>query len=658
VEIDQKTLKKTERENRLLKRKLEKYAFIEAEYNKLKNKLSHYSALLQDTNDAVIIQNFDGNIIAWDRGATTMYGWSENEAYNKTIFDITEDNKKSNYFDFLQKCKQKEAEEVFETRRKSKDGTILDIWLTHTVLNDDNGAPYAVATTERDITARKEAAKKLRESEERYRNLVESVGEGVIVFDLNKNISFANPAAINIFQTKDNKLINHNLNEFFDDSNQINLNVQLNKLSTKKEINFEIEIQRPDNEKRLINSTITNNYNKDSEFIGWLAVIRDITRLKQMEADMIKADKLESVGLLASGVSHDFNNILAIILGNVTILKMKLTSLDEKNLKKLDRIETAANRARDLTKQLMSFSKGNAPIKKSISAKNLIYESVDLATSGKPIKAEFSIEDDLWNILADEGQISQVLSNLIINAGHAMPQGGVVQVKAKNVFLSENNIFSLKKGNYVKIQIQDQGIGISKENLKKIFDPYFTTKKTGNGLGLATAFQIISKHGGKITVESDLGIGTTFFLYLPKTATTDTESSLPIPAEKTADNCLLYIDKNESNREIAKIMLRKIGYKAAYLQDLTKSKDYFSNNQQNKPTIKGIIINYNVLKDSNNLTIIHNLKNKYPKLILIATCKTPDITNINTDLFTDVFTIPLIFSELKDKLTQIIPIAQ
>jgi CheY-like chemotaxis protein/anti-sigma regulatory factor (Ser/Thr protein kinase) len=188
---------------------------------------------------------------------------------------------------------------------------------------------------------------------------------------------------------------------------------------------------------------------------------------------------------------------------------------EDKAFARLGEAEKACNLTRDLTKQLLTFAKGGAPVKKVESISRIIMESAGFVLRGSNVRCSFNIPDDLWDVEVDGGQVSQVINNLIINAKQAMPEGGVITVRAENAVIGPEEFLPLPEGRYVHILIRDQGIGIPEENLPKIFDPYFTTKEKGSGLGLASVYSIITKHDGHVTVESNPGSGATFHIYLP-----------------------------------------------------------------------------------------------------------------------------------------------
>ena len=244
------------------------------------------------------------------------------------------------------------------------------------------------------------------------------------------------------------------------------------------------------------------------------SVGRDITERRRLEKELITNQKLESVGVLASGIAHDFNNILQAILGYITLAEVPTNSNKEIH-EYLEEARKAILQSKQLTYQLLTFAKGGTPIKKTISVSEIIVDATKLALSGSNVRCTFGISDDIWQIEADKGQLNQVISNLVINSTHAMPKGGNIKIWTENINVVENDSLPLKEGRYVRIMIEDHGTGISEKYLQKIFDPYFTTKQKGSGLGLASAYSIVMKHDGHIAVKSEIGVGTTFCIYLP-----------------------------------------------------------------------------------------------------------------------------------------------
>jgi PAS domain S-box-containing protein len=308
---------------------------------------------------------------------------------------------------------------------------------------------------------------------------------------------------------------------------------------------------------------------KTGQPIAVATINRDISVRKKMEEDMARSEKLDSIGVLAGGIAHDFNNLLTAIFGNITLAKMYANRQSDV-YKRLEESEKAAERARDLTQQLLTFSKGGAPVKKTIALQELGKESANFVLRGSNVKCEFSFPADLWHVEADEGQISQVLNNIIINANHAMSEGGTVQMYCGNVVVDQSDPL-LAKGKYILISIMDHGTGITKEHLSKIFDPYFTTKKKGSGLGLSTSYSIVRSHGGHITVESFPGIGTTFKIYLPASGEGKPADCAGEARFVTGKGRILVMDDEEAVRDVAQGMLETLGYSVTLAKDGTEA---------------------------------------------------------------------------------------
>ena len=306
-----------------------------------------------------------------------------------------------------------------------------------------------------------------------------------------------------------------------------------------------------------------------------LILVQDITEERRLdrenrriETQMLNMQKLESLGVLAGGIAHDFNNILTGIVGNISFAQMMLEP--GANAKgPLGKAEKACRRAAELAGQLLTFARGGQPIKKAFSVKQLAGESLSLVLRGTNVKGKLDFPEKLDIVEADEGQINQAFNNLIINAMHAMPDGGTLTIAGENVLLTPENRFGLAPGSYVRLQFGDEGCGIAEGDLKKVFDPYFTTKASGTGLGLASTHSIVARHGGMILVDSTVGVGTTFTIYLPSTGKGAEELKTEPEAERThpAGGSVLVMDDEEMIRELAAAMLAQMGYRVATCRD-------------------------------------------------------------------------------------------
>jgi len=292
--------------------------------------------------------------------------------------------------------------------------------------------------------------------------------------------------------------------------------------------------------------------------IAMVGTLRDITRQKQIEEELQKAERLESIGQLAGGIAHDFNNLLTGVLGNINLARIHCEP-GSKAYVRLAEAEKASARAQELTQQLLTFSRGGAPVKETISIGQLVRESADFVLRGSNVLCEYDVPEDLWPADVDEGQMSRVVGNLAINADQAMPDGGVVSVRCANVTLDDGDPIPLAPGKYVRFSMQDRGSGIGAEDLRRVFDPYFTTKKEGSGLGLTSAYSIVKKHGGLITAESAAGSGTLFQVFLPASENSVSASEAPRLDPRIGGARILVVDDEETVRDVAGEMLKLLG---------------------------------------------------------------------------------------------------
>jgi len=320
------------------------------------------------------------------------------------------------------------------------------------------------------------------------------------------------------------------------------------------------------------------------KYCGRVWYFRDVTEHKKMQEDLLKVEKLESVGILASGIAHDFNNILSAILGCISLAKVEANRGSE-IFRNLDEAEKAALRAKDLTGHLLSFTKDTAPTRKVVFPAESLKDAANFALRGSNVKCKFAIADDLRKVEIDEGEISQVINNLIINADQAMPEGGKIKVMAGNVTVGAKDKLPLKSGKYVKVSIKDSGVGIPPEHLSRIFDPYFTTKQKGSGLGLATAYFIIRRHGGYITVRSEMGAGTTFHIYFPACgAGVSLEKSVEKRPLIVGKGRILVMDDEKLVRKVIGRMLKRLGYEAEFTKDGAETIELYKRaNEYGKP---------------------------------------------------------------------------
>ena len=387
------------------------------------------------------------------------------------------------------------------------------------------GGPAIIGTLF-DITERKNAELALAHEKDRLAVTMASIGDGVVTADTNGRIVTINNVALSLAQLKPEEAVGRYLDEVFDVYHE-QVKEHKGRIFRHMIENFGIKrdetecvLHLRDGTERMISLLVAPITGRNNVVTGMVAVFRDITERQKLEAELFKARKLESLGVLAGGIAHDFNNILTGIITNLFMAKMNVKT-DADTYKLIAEAEKASFRASKLVKQLLTFSKGGAPVKEAVSIKDIIEDSVGFCLSGSNVNYKLELPPDLLPVLADRGQIDQVMNNLIINADQAMPSGGTITVSAVNIDIGseagweEANRVSLQPGKYVRVSVSDEGVGIAKDDLENIFDPYFTTKPSGSGLGLTIAYSILRSHEGAITVDSQVGQGTVFSFFLP-----------------------------------------------------------------------------------------------------------------------------------------------
>ncbi len=419
-----------------------------------------------------------------------------------------------------------------------------------------------------DITRQKEMEQALAAQKERLSITLGNIGDGVITTDSAGRVILMNEVACQLTGWTQEESIGRHLKEIFIVLDEMAQNGNANGfnglLAGLRSPRDEVLSSRSGSA-RLIEKTTTPICGPDGKYSGMVLVFRDVTEKRKTEEEMQKIEKLESIGILAGGIAHDFNNILTSIIGNISMARMYTG--ENTVLKRLDEAYKASQRAKDLTTQLLTFSKGGTPVKKITSLKEILRESAGFALRGSAVNYRFIVQEDLWPMEVDAGQINQVFNNILINAQQAMPNGGVIEIKARNLIVMKTGELPIAPGEYVKISIRDQGTGIPPEHLAKIFDPYFTTKQAGSGLGLATSYSIIKKHGGFIRAESKLGKGSAFHVYLPAL-----KDVLPEEAEEQkelfrATGRVLVMDDEDYIRDLASEMLQEIGFEPDMARD-------------------------------------------------------------------------------------------
>jgi PAS domain S-box-containing protein len=581
-----------------------------------------FRSLIENSFDMIVVVNSEGMITYATGAFSRILGYSKAELIGRNAFDLTYLADKEKAASIFTKILRYPEEPVrIELRAVHKDGSLKWVEISgQNLLNDP--AVGAIVANIRDISERKLAEESFRKAEEKYRIIINNAVEGIFQTAPDGSLVMVNPAYAGIFgYDSPQEMMNavKDISKVYVDPEQRTEAMRLLKEQGILKA-FEAKAFRRDGKLIWFSSNARAVRDAQDNLLYIEGSLEDITRRKELEGQILQAQKLESLGILAGGIAHDFNNILTAILGNISLAK-SLDESKEQLFNRLTEAEIATLRASELARQLLTFSKGGAPIKKLVSIQSVIEHSVQFALSGSNIQSQFFFQEGLWPVEIDEGQIGQVVQNLVINAQQAMPSGGTIRVEAKNLTINENAVpgVSLRKGDYLFISVQDKGTGISKEHLSKIFDPYFTTKQKGSGLGLSITYSIIQRHHGYITVESNPGVGTTFFIYLPASSKALlSQEKLEVEAMTQGKARILVMDDEEGILRVAEEILKSLGYETDLAKNGTEAVVMYKKAKDSGHPFDLVITDLTVPGDIGGVEILRRLKEIDPQVKVIV----------------------------------------
>lgn len=506
-----------------------------------------------------------------------------------------------------------------------------------------------------EIADRAKAEVALRESEEKYRLLAENANDGIVLLQ-NCEIKFANARVRSFLGLTTERPTLESLLDLLHPDDRDSIVERYHRSMAGESVpprqSFRI-VDGNGNVRWFESSAAAGKWDGEPALFYFMS---DITARRRMEEERLKAQKLESIGILAGGIAHDFNNILASILGNISIAKMRVPPKDVV-FDRLSKAEEACVRAESLTRQLLTFSRGGAPVKKLCNVALLLHQSCGFALRGSNVRLDICVPEDLWPADADEGQINQVVHNLILNADQAMPQGGAVRVSAENLHLAGGNGLPVESGPFLHIEVHDHGVGIPEEHLPRIFDPYFSTKPKGTGLGLASAYSIMRNHGGIITVESEPKVGTVFRVYLPASP-----GEIP-PAEKTerpilkGEGNVLLMDDDEAVREVAGEMLSSLGFEVTTAKDGAEAVDLYTQSLRRAKPFDVVILDLTVPGAMGGHEAITKLREVDPAVRAVVSSgfsTNPVMADYKAHGFSGVIPKPFTLRTVSETLTEVI----
>lgn len=559
----------------------------------LRKSEARYRAIVQDQTELICRFKPGGAVSFVNDACCRYFGKSYEEIVGRSFMPFIPEEDR----DLLEKGLSSLAPDnpvvTIEHRVIAADGKIRWQQWTNRALFDEIGQISEVQAVGRDITEQKQAEEALRESEEKYSTLVNRAGDGVYIVQ-DEIFKFVNQAFADVHGYTVQEIEGRSIYDLIAPESR-------DKIKDKYRRRLEGEVI-PTYETTILCKDGTV---KTAELSGALiqyqgkpttmGIMRDVTERKKTEQELLRMDKIESVGLLAGGIAHDFNNLLVGILGSLSLVKMD-ADINKRSLEMLNSTEKAALQAKRLAGQLLTLSHGGTPIKKTEDISKFLCDTVSLPLRGTNVECKCAITDDLWPAVIDEGQFNQAISNLVTNAQQSMPNGGAISITAGNLILNEDHP-PLKAGRYVQITIEDRGIGIPEGHLERIFDPYFTTKQKGRGLGLTIVHSIIQKHDGHIEVESKLGAGTTFRIYLPaaqgkaETVQQSIEKKGAIQAEGSR---ILLLEDQEIVRNVAEKMLEVVGCEVEFSRNAREAVEKYKDAKESGKPFDAVILDLTI----------------------------------------------------------------
>lgn len=579
----------------------------------------------------------------------------------------------------------KTAEQVFESGtpiqheyKSERDGQYF-LRTFSPVKSPDGKATIAVTVVSKNITDRKQIEEKLKESEQRLYSIIQGSPIPAFVIGKDHKVMYWNKALEELSDIKVEEVIGttHYWRAFYSQERPVMADLIVDQALdeipqwyfekyTKSRLldeayeatDFFPELGDTGKWLRFTASVIRDF---KGNLVGAIETLEDVTERRRAEEELIRVQKLESLGMFASGIAHDFNNLLSVMLRNIFAAKLSLADAEELPQDGLEIAEKVGLQAKELAHRLITFAKGGEPMRKVGSVVQLLMNSVDLSLSGSNVRSSFLMPDDIWSVEMDDVQIRQVIRNLVTNAREAMPQGGVVTVIAENVNVTSNSNLPLKEGRYVKWSVKDHGIGISKDNLKKIFDPYFTTKPTGSargmGLGLAICHAIINKHDGFITVESEMGVGSAFIVYLPASPQQVSVMRSGMGPDYPGRGKILVMSDDETIRHATSIVLNFLGYSAECVKNGDETIDLYRKSLEMNQPFSAVIMDLYVpggrgAKET--IKELHQIDPNVQAILSTGYLDDPVILEFEKYGFKDTVSVPYDVERIKEVLNRVL----
>ena len=591
----------------------------------LRESEAKYRLLIENQSDLVVKVDPEGRFQFVSPTYCQMFGRTEDELIGQTFMPLVHEDDREATARAMQDLNHAPHTCYIEQRAKTVHGWRWLAWSDKAVFGE-NGEMIAIVGVGRDINDIKMAQLRLQESEQKFKTLINKIDDSVFVHPFEEKgygcFVEVNDTAIKRYGYSRTELLSLGPSDIVlldDKSNLVRMGIR-KELAKKGHLIFEAQHRTKTGDVFPVEISATIVDVQGTKMI--LAVCRDISQRKKAEEAMQKIERLEATGTLAGGIAHDFNNILTSVFGHISLARSEL-SPDSKVYMFLEKAENSITRATKLTRQLLTFSRGGAPIKEKLKIEDLCRETAEFDLTGSGISLDIHSHEGLWDIEADLGQIQEAISNLVINARQAMDGSGTIQISLENLVVNAGDLPELDKGRYVKIQVRDEGKGIPDDVLNRIFDPYFTTKSKGNGLGLAMVFSIIQQHGGYVHVNSELKFGSTFTLYLPAAIPT---SELKEPAKelssarpvKGRSGRVLVMDDDLDVLDLLRAMFEKIELELVTVEDGRAAVDRFLEAHQTERPFDMVILDLTVPGGMGGKDTIPELKKIAPEIPVLV----------------------------------------
>lgn len=579
-------------------------------------------SVIENTTMLLAVTDLDGNVTVWNRAAEEITGYSRDEAAGSNqIWGILMPEEKSGpqmISTILAELKNEGHLENFEIRVRARSGEEKTLQWGARILEDAGGQPIGAVHIAQDVTIRRRMERAIRESEARYRAVVEDQTEWICRFGPDLQLTFRNAALSRSFGLTNDQgspvSFRNLVPSGFDD---LLTSLEMRGLQGGQIVRIEGRVRGESQKERWHQWSVRAVPAPDGSIAEYQAIGRDITEVKIAEEEFVRTEKLLSLSELAGGIAHDFNNVLTSIMGNLNLAKMKVAS-DDFIYRRLSEAEAATARAGEITKQLFSFSDRSTPEKETVDMADLIHEAVSYSLRGSKSRSKLELEPVPMPVHVDATQVLQVLQALIVNADQAMPGGGLVTISASPLTVAGDDPIPLPAGAYVRVAVHDHGAGIRPEHLGRIFDPYFTTKEHGTGLGLALALPIIKNHGGWLDVYSTPSEGTTFFLYLPVSANGIDVKASPETVSSAGMGSILLMDDEAGILDTTSDILRYLGYTVTTAHDGEEALMRFEEARAAGKHFDAVILDLTVPGKMGGLEALDRLKEQDPRVKVVV----------------------------------------